>query len=165
MKTLYLIRHAKSSWKYNHLADIDRPLNNRGKSDAPEMGQRLKSQGIFPDLMVSSPAERALTTCKIIADVLSYSPSKIVIEKAVYHGSESTLLRVVKGFDKKVDVAFLFGHNPGFTDFANQLTSSDIWNIPTCGVFGCSFEVENWSEVKNGKGVEVLYDFPKNVNS
>ena len=164
MKTLYLIRHSKSSWKYTHLDDIDRPLNKRGKRDAPEMGSRLKSRGIYPDLMISSPANRALTACKVFADILSYPESQIVINDNVYHGSESALLNVVNSIDDQHEVVFLFGHNPGFTGFANSLTHSDLWNIPTTGIFGCNFDVEKWSDVKFGNGVKIFYDYPKNTD-
>lgn len=163
MKTLYLIRHAKSSWKYTHLDDIDRPLNKRGKRDAPEMGTRLKLRGIFPDLMISSPANRALTTCKTIADIVEYPSSKVQTYNDIYHGSVSTLLKVVKQLQKPFDIVFMFGHNPGFTDFANELTHSDLWNIPTSGVFGCQFEISDWSEVTLGSGKRIFYDFPKNM--
>ncbi|MEL7002663.1 MAG: histidine phosphatase family protein [Bacteroidota bacterium] len=165
MKTLYLIRHAKSSWKYDHLADIDRPLNKRGQRDAPEMGKRLKARGIYPDLMISSPANRALTTCKTVADALNYAHSDIKIEDTVYHGSESALLKAVHSCNDSVGILFLFGHNPGLTDFANELTHSDIWNIPTCGIFGCTFDVDHWSEVKMGGGVRIFYDFPKSFKN
>ncbi|MTI19740.1 histidine phosphatase family protein [Fulvivirga sp. RKSG066] len=162
MKTLYLIRHAKSSWKFPELSDAERPLNKRGKRDAPDMGKRLKNKGLFPDLMLSSPANRALTTCQMIAKALDYPKEAIETDRRVYHAGVSELLRVVQGIDDTWNTVCLFGHNPGFTDFANELTHSDIYNIPTCGVFACSFDVDSWKDVGYGKGKRTHYDFPKN---
>ena len=161
MKTLYLVRHAKSSWDHPHLDDIDRPLNNRGKNDAPLMGKRLSKRGIFPDLMITSPAKRAQKTCKHIAKSLEYPASEIVVAEDVYHGSEDILLQVVRECDDLWNSIMIFGHNPGFTDFANSIADAGIDNIPTCGVFACSFDVKNWKDVKFGSGTTLFYDYPK----
>ena len=162
MKTLYLIRHAKSSWKFPELSDAERPLNKRGKRDAPEMGKRLSERGLFPDLMLSSPANRAFTTCKTIAEKLDYPKEAIETDEDIYHAGVDLLLKVVRSIDDTWNTVCLFGHNPGFTDFANELTHSDIFNIPTCGVFACTFEVESWKDIGLGKGQRLFYDFPKN---
>src|SRR6478609_6616404 len=116
MKTLYLVRHAKSSWDDIDLSDFDRPLNDRGKKDAPKMGKRLKERDIFPDVMLSSPAKRALETCKAIAKALSFPEEKITTDKRLYHASEDQLLKVVQGLKDRhdnVEVIMIFGHNPG----------------------------------------------------
>ena len=162
MKTLYIIRHAKSSWKFPELSDAERPLNKRGKRDAPEMGKRLSEKGVFPDLMLSSPANRALTTCQVIADKLDYPKSEIETNEEIYHAGVDSLLKVVRAIDDTWNTVFLFGHNPGFTDFANELTHSDIYNIPTCGIFACTFDTGHWKEVGFGKGEKIFYDYPKN---
>ena len=162
MKTLYLVRHAKSSWDYPELTDFDRPLNKRGKRDAPDMGRRLKSRGIKPDLMLSSPANRALTTCQIIADAIGYNEHKIETDKQIFHATANTLLKVLNQVDDQNDSAMLFGHNPGFTDFANELVDTDIYNIPTCGVFACTFPLDSWSYVNWSSGSLLFYDYPKN---
>ena len=125
MKTLYVIRHAKSSWDLPGLPDFDRPLNERGKRDAPRMGKRLKEKRIVPDLMLSSPAKRALSTCKRIAEALGYSPDKIKTERSLYHADEDEILSVIKSVSDKHDVLMVFGHNPGLTDFTNQLGHED----------------------------------------
>ncbi|UII21250.1 SixA phosphatase family protein [Fulvivirga ligni] len=163
MKTLYIIRHAKSSWKYHHLDDIDRPLNKRGKRDAPEMGDRLKSQGIVPHLMISSPAKRAFATCKIIAEALDYPKKDIELNNKLYHASEDTLMDIIQDIDDSWDSVMIFGHNPGLTYFANSLASTDLDNLPTCGVFACTFDVDSWSETDFEKGSLQFYDYPKNV--
>ncbi len=161
MKTLYLVRHAKSSWDFPELADHDRPLNKRGKRDSPEMGRRLKARGIRPDLMVSSTALRAITTCQVIAQATDYLESDILRDKTVFHAGSNTLLQVVRNTPDGAKSLMLFGHNPGFTDFANRLAQTEIWNIPTCGVFACVFTVDRWSEVEFGKGQLLFYDYPK----
>ncbi len=126
------------------------------------MGKRLAKRGLIPDLMLSSPANRALTTCKVIAKALDYPIEAIETDEDIYHACVNTLLNVVQNIDDTWNTVCLFGHNPGFTDFANELTHSDIYNIPTCGVFACRFEVDSWKEVGLGKGTRIFYDFPKN---
>lgn len=163
MKTIYLVRHAKSSWDYPELSDFERPLNKRGKRDAPVMGSRLKERDILPDLMLSSPANRALSTCRVIAGAIGYNKQKIVTDKAIYHASKNSLLDVVQQVSNENNSLMLFGHNPGFTDFANELASTDIYNIPTCGIFACEFEVESWKDVGVGKGNLLFYDYPKKI--
>src|SRR5690606_16808146 len=125
MKTLYVIRHAKSSWENPLLADIDRPLNDRGKRDAPRMGKRLQERAVVPNLMLSSPAKRALSTCKRIAEILGYGVDKIKTERKLYHADEDDLLNIIKGLNDKCQVVMIFGHNPGLTDFVNLLSDED----------------------------------------
>lgn len=165
MKKLYLIRHAKSSWDNTLMKDIDRPLNKRGEKDAPRMAKRIKEQRIFPDIILSSPAHRALSTCKAFCRILKLEEKQIKIAHQLYHASEDDLLEVVRGLqDRKNDdeeIVFLFGHNPGLTEFANSLLNEDIDNIPTCGIIACSFSVKKWSEVSWGSGELEFFDYPK----
>ncbi|MEM7108960.1 MAG: histidine phosphatase family protein [Bacteroidota bacterium] len=161
MKTVYLVRHAKSSWDYPELTDHDRPLNKRGKRDAPEMGRRLKEKGILPDLMISSTALRAMTTCEIIAGAIGYPNDKIIGDRNVFHAGTQKLLQIIKNVTDSSRSLMLFGHNPGFTDFANRLANTDIWNIPTCGVFACEFDLSHWHEVEFQSGNLLFYDYPK----
>ena len=161
MKTLYLVRHAKSSWKYPQLTDFDRPLNKRGQRDAPEMGRRLKDREVVPDLLLASPANRALTTCHEIARKIGYPQQDIQTNENIYHAGTGTLLRIVQKVPDSYQSLMLFGHNPGFTDFANELAGTEIWNIPTCGIFACTFSVTRWSDIDFGKGRMVFYDYPK----
>lgn len=161
MKTLYIVRHAKSSWKFPNLSDRDRPLNKRGKKDAPEMGKRLKKRGIHPELMMSSPAKRALAACTAIAKALDYPLDDIEVNEQIYHGGEDHLLDLVKNTDDAWDSLMIFGHNPDFTDFANSLCRTDIDNIPTTGVVACTFDVDYWDQVDFGKGSLIFFDYPK----
>jgi phosphohistidine phosphatase len=165
MKTLYIIRHAKSSWDDTSLDDFDRPLNERGKKDAPRMGKRLKERSVTPDLMLSSPAKRALSTCRKIAEVLKYPEDKIKTEKSLYHASADGILKVIKDIKDKHEV--VLGHNPGLTDFVNDFMEDDnqfIDNIPTCGIVCFKIDVDFWSSVRFGEGKFEFFDFPKAKN-
>lgn len=161
MKELYIIRHAKSSWDNPSLSDFDRPLNSRGERDAPLMGKVLADQKIIPDLIYSSTANRALTTAKTIADKLGVS-NEIVLRKDFYHASESQLLQQINSFDNKANRVFMFGHNPGFTYLAENLTTETFGSIPTCGVVGIRFPFDSWDFVSAETGDVIMYDYPKN---
>lgn len=158
---LYLIRHAKSSWENTALSDFERPLNDRGQRDAPMMGQRLKARNVKPDLILSSPAERALKTATIIAGSIAYPAAKIKTDKNLYHAEDAELLRIIQQSDEANQCVWVFGHNPGLTDFVNQLTTEVIDNIPTCGIVACSLGVNSWDEVDWKKGTVVYFDYPK----
>ena len=161
MKTLYLVRHAKSSWDYHDLSDFERPLNGRGKASAPFMGKVLKKMGVKPGLIVSSPANRAITTASIIARELDYSSDAIQTRFSIYEAGISELLDVVNETNDEFDSLMLFGHNPGFTFLAERLSNTMIDNMPTCGVAAISFKTEKWSEVEAGSGKLVFFDYPK----
>ena len=162
MKTLTLVRHAKSSWKDTSLSDRDRPLNKRGKRDAPEMGQRITAAGIRPSLIVSSPAVRAWTTAKIIADQIGYPREFLQRDSALYLASVNGILDVIVAQDAGFNNVMLVGHNPGFTDFANYLVPGLTNNIPTAGVVCVELDTDDWSLYDTPDANLVLYDFPKN---
>ena len=161
MKTLYLVRHAKSSWKDPSLSDIERPLNGRGRQNVADMGARLAQKGIMPDTMITSPAKRAHDTCVGIAEALGFPKEKILIERKLYHADEDDFLEIINLFPEDVEIAMLFSHNPGLTWTANRLTGASIDNVPTCGIVLSRFEVGPWEEVGFGKGELVFYDWPK----
>ena len=160
MKTLFLIRHAKSSKDDPNLADRDRPLADRGLKEAPKMGKRLAKRHVRPDLLVSSPALRALTTAQIIANELGYARKDIVADDRLYASSANGLLAVIHALDPKLDRVMLFGHNPEFTDLAHRL-SSDIADMPTCAVAEFRFDTKKWSDVGNVEPVESALDDPE----
>jgi phosphohistidine phosphatase len=161
MKYLTLIRHAKSSWKEKGQDDFDRPLNERGQRDAPMMGRRLAQARVAPDLIVSSPALRAMTTARIIADAMGYPTSGIVLNKQIYEAELKDLFKVINGFDDHVQHVMLFGHNPGLTELAIYLTVAPIDNLPTCGVMRIALAVESWADVQQGSGKLIEFDYPK----
>ena len=163
MKTLTLVRHAKSSWKDTSLSDRDRPLNKRGERDAPEMGRRIAAAGIRPSLIVSSPAVRAWTTARIIADEIGYPREFLQRDKRLYLASVNGILDVIVAQDTGFNSLMIVGHNPGFTDFANYLVPGLTNNIPTAGVVSVQLDTDDWSLYDRPDVELLLYDFPKNV--
>ena len=159
-KTIYLIRHAKSSWDHPGLDDIDRPLNNRGKKNAPEMGSRLKVQQILPDLLISSPAKRAYKTALAIAEEIGYSKEDVVIDGDLYHAGEQKLFDIIRRQNEECQSIMLFFHNPGITWFYNQLCNYYIANIPTAGVVSIGISTP-WNEVTADSGDFIFFDYPK----
>lgn len=161
MKTLYLLRHAKSSWDYPDLKDHDRPLNKRGKRDATLMAKVLKKSGAGPDLIISSTAVRALEFARIIADEFGYKKKHIDLTRDLYMADEDQMLGVVRSLPDELDTVFMIGHNPDITYFANSLSNSSIDNIPTSGVVKIEFDTGKWSDTGFGKGRLVSFDYPK----
>jgi phosphohistidine phosphatase len=161
VKTLCLLRHAKSSWDNPNLDDFDRPLNQRGEKDAPKIGKRLKEHGFIPDVFCSSPALRAITTAKIVAEVIGFPVSAIKSEQKLYHADEKTLLAFLKNTSGEFDSIMIAGHNPGLTDFANILQGEVIDNIPTTGVLVIEFKILSWREVKEKTGRLIFFEYPK----
>ncbi len=163
MKTLTLVRHAKSSWNHPGLADFKRPLNKRGERDAPRMGNRLAARNIKPQIIVSSPAVRALTTAEVVASALGFLPAEIITDDRIFHAYSDQLLDVIRDFDASLHHVMLVGHNPGLTDLVEQLAQAGILNIPTCGIVLLGFSVDRWQDVSDAAGEMLLFDYPKNI--
>lgn len=161
MKTLIIVRHAKSSWDDGSMDDFDRPLNERGKKDAPEMAGRLKKTGINPDLWLSSPAKRAISTARKFAKVFDRDPKSIEKLKKLYHAYEFQIQETVSAISKKTDTVILFGHNPGLTYFVNEISNLRTDNIPTCGIV--VLQISAWDKIGKEDAKMILYDFPKNT--
>lgn len=165
MKTIIIIRHAKSSWSDLRLDDFDRPLNKRGKRNAPFMGQKLKEKKIMPDIILSSPAKRARKTAIAIAKAIDYPKKKIVFDDNMYHSDAMYLLELVRNQDDEDETIMLFGHNPDFNDLADILLEQNpVYNIPTTGIYCIRFDVDSWGKVQKGKGEAVFFDYPKRYN-
>jgi phosphohistidine phosphatase len=156
------MRHAKSSWEKANLSDFDRPLNSRGKRDAPIMGKFLQEQNLKPQKIYSSPANRAITTAKIIAKEVHFNDS-IIEMPSFYHASQEQLLQEINKFDNEAKRVFMFGHNPGFTYLAEYLTNQNFGNIPTSGIVGIQFPFDRWEMISGNTGELLLYEFPKNL--
>ena len=154
MKRLTLIRHAKSSWAEPMATDFERELNKRGQKAAPEMGRRLKARGFRPDAIVSSPARRAVATARIIAGEIGFSTEAIATDRRIYEASISDLAAVSRELDDDWSHVVLFGHNPGFTDFANTLAD--------CGMVDIECDIASWKEVSENCGRLREFDYPKN---
>lgn len=161
MKTLTLLRHAKSSWNSPSLADSERPLNDRGERDAPEMARRIHAAGIRPSLILSSPAVRAWTTARVVARELRYPLEFLQREQDLYLASRDRILDIVSRQDEGFNNLMVVGHNPGLTDLVNYLVPGLTGNLPTCGLVSVNVNCENW-ELRNDCARElVLYDYPK----
>jgi phosphohistidine phosphatase len=161
MKTLFLVRHAKSSWDDAALTDKDRPLNDRGRRDAPKMGTRLAKRAVKPDLILSSPAVRALSTAEIIAQKLDYRRKDIAVTERLYAVEADDLLDVIHQLGDKVERVMLIGHNPELTELAHRL-SGEITHMPTCAVAELKFDAKSWSVIGKINPADVLLDYPKN---
>jgi len=161
MKTLIAVRHAKSSWDEPWLSDHDRPLNKRGERNAPEMGWRLADRKIFPEILVSSTAVRALETARLMAKEISFSPEKIIQERKLFHSAPREIIAVVRHLPANFHSAMIFLHNPGITDFVNRICDISLDNIPTAGMAAIQFEAWRWDEVDFGNGKLLFYDYPK----
>ena len=160
MKKLYLIRHAKSSWLEEGVGDFDRPLNGSGIRDAHNTSQWLLQQGFSPDLVISSPATRALHTALIFAKNLHYPYGNIKIKKAIYEAEVEDLFSTVHKIKDKHNTVLLFGHNPTITAFVNHCIDHIIDNVPTTGVACLKFDVEHWADIKTEAEL-LFFDFPK----
>ncbi|MCP4299963.1 MAG: histidine phosphatase family protein [Gammaproteobacteria bacterium] len=161
MKTLTLSRHAKSSWRDTSLSDRKRPLNKRGKRDAPKMGKRIVAHGIRPSLIISSPANRAWSTAKIIATKISYPIEFLQREDGLYLASLDEILDVVVAQDNGFNNLMVVGHNPGMTDFANFLSPGLTHNLPTAGVVSVQIDQYDWNLYERPKTELLVYDYPK----
>jgi len=159
MKTLFLVRHAKSSHDDPTLPDQDRPLDDRGRRDAPTIGKRLAKRDVKPDLLLSSPALRALTTARLIAEEIDFKRKDIVVDDRLYASSPDDLLSVIRALDNRLDRVMLFGHNPEFSDLAHRL-SSEIVDMPTSAVAEYTFDVKSWSGVGEVEPVKAVLDYP-----
>lgn len=159
MKTIYIVRHAKSSWEYEGIQDIDRPLKKRGIKDAYLVAKKLKEQIQKPDAFVSSCANRALHTGIIFCNVLNFPMANMRVSKSLYSFSDGYLIKTIKALDDAYDSAIIFSHDHGINDFVNTFGNVPIPHVPTCGVIGIKFDTQHWKNIKNGK--TVLQEFPK----
>jgi len=154
-KKLYLLRHAKSSWKDFSIRDFDRPLNKRGKHDAPMMAERMRQRGLKPDVILSSPAKRARSTSKYFSQALG---TKVIYEDSIYESTPARLREIVSEAFRQYDSVMLVGHNPSMTVLSNSFLDTPIENLPTCGIIGLEFDSGTIDEA----GVTLLFfDYPK----
>ncbi len=159
MKTLYLVRHAKSSWKDKSIIDFDRPLNKRGLHDAPLIGSMLRSKKIDLELIISSPAKRAKETAKILANELVFK-GNILFDEEIYEASLDQLISKIKNLDENLNKVMLIGHNPELTNLANYLSKEFITNIPTCGVVALTID-KSWKNISAKNCKIMFFEYPK----
>lgn len=163
MRTLFLIRHAKSSWDYPGLRDFNRPLNDRGMHDAPLMGQLLAKLGFTPDLLVSSPAKRAITTALFFAEAFHYDVDAVQEEQDIYEAAPGDIMRVVCKLPDSAQIVLLFGHNPTLTDVANRFSEKFIDNVPTCGIVQIESDADTWQGFDDSNASVKRCFFPKEL--
>ncbi|MBK6948722.1 MAG: histidine phosphatase family protein [Haliscomenobacter sp.] len=163
MKTVYFVRHAKSSWSNESLSDIERPLNKRGLKDAPMMARKLREKRVKPDLFLSSPAKRALTTAEIFA--ASLDVDAIRVEAQLYEAFPEDVLRVIQGVEDAVQILFVFGHNPTFFVLANRFSQSELDNVPTCGIVRVDANIDSWRDFRENTGRMAEFLYPKLFDS
>ncbi len=161
MKQVFIIRHAKSDQGFWG-NDFERPLNDRGKSDAPQMAERLKEKCSGIDAWISSPAKRAKKTAELFAGTFNRETSDILFISALYHAPAEVFYDVIVGLSDDLNSIAVFSHNPGITYFVNSLTADvKVDNMPTCGIFAVRAEIDHWHEFANAKKLFLFFDYPK----
>ena len=161
MKTVYLVRHAKSSWDNPGLSDSDRPLNKRGLNDAPFMAKMMRGKGVKPDVLISSPAKRALTTASFFQTEMGLSAQQLLVRDEIYEASSQEILALINKLPQEYRTVMLFGHNPTFTYVANKFSKKLIDNIPTCGVIRIDAKTEQWKDFSPDHASVTESYFPK----
>lgn len=161
MKTIYLIRHAKSSWATPSLSDFDRPLNSRGKNDAPLIGKELRKLGFNPERIISSPSVRTTKTIQLICNEVNYKLGEVTFNQQLYHASLIAFKELINFLDNQQNSIALVGHNFGISDFANYLTANKIGVMPTCAAVKITLNVDAWEEIIEGLGSIEFYIYPK----
>ena len=164
MKSVLIVRHAKSSWGDLTLPDFDRPLNDRGKKDAPEMAARIHERKIIIDSFISSPAKRARKTAAAFAEEYGLTKDDVMLIKELYEAGPEIFFQVVEAAPKHAKTIAIFSHNPGITEFVNALTTTRIDDMPTCGVFAIQAEIKSWKEFRNATKEFLFFDYPKNAS-
>jgi phosphohistidine phosphatase len=162
MKTLLLIRHAKSSWESSVTLDFERPLNERGKNDAPKMAERLLDKKISIDAFVSSPAKRAQKTAEIFIKKYGAAREKLTLIQSLYEASVDDFYRAAEQLPDEDSSIALFAHNPGITDFINSLDCSPVYNMPTCAIYAFKIKAKHWKEIRTADKEFLFFDYPKN---
>ena len=160
MKTLYIVRHAKSSWDYPGIEDIDRPLKKRGIKDAYLMSKFLSKKVSRPDVFISSSANRALHTAVIFCENFEYPLANLQIKRQLYSFSDGYLVKTVNALDDGFNSAIIFSHDHGLNTFVNKFGNKPISHVPTCGIIGLQFEEKHWKNIKKGK--TFMVEYPKN---
>jgi phosphohistidine phosphatase len=165
MKTLILVRHAKSSWANPDTDDFDRPLNKRGEHDAPFMGKLIFEKAGKPDLIYSSPANRALSTARYFATEIGYSADEISQQKLIYQQGGRAIIKLLMSTPNEHNLIMLFGHNPDITSLANYFSDVNIDHMPTCSVACIDFDTDDWSWISDSNGKLRFFEYPKKYYS
>jgi len=160
MKTLFLIRHAKSSWSVPNTSDFERSISKKGKKDINTIGSYLSLIGVKPQLILSSCALRAQQTTDLLAEKISFKGEKYYLQE-LYLTGLNAIKEIIHIQDDSVDSIFLIGHNPQLHELANSIIDEHISKFPSLGVIAIDFDIECWSEIENIKGQIDFFIFPK----
>ncbi|MFT3949124.1 MAG: histidine phosphatase family protein [Agriterribacter sp.] len=163
MRSVLFIRHAKSSWDDPLMNDYDRPLNDRGKKDAPQMAMYLLEKKIPIDSFISSPAKRARKTAALFAKTFGVDEAAIQLKSELYLPDEVAFFHVIKTASDNYAHLAIFSHNPGITNFVNSLTSQiRVHDVPTCGIFAIKTNAVSWKDFEKSEKGFWFFDYPKN---
>ena len=162
MKTLYIIRHAKSSWHFNMLKDHDRPLGIKGRKQILKMKKYLAKHVKPPDQIITSTASRAFYTALFMADAWGIDENNLILNNAAYHADPQTLLDIIRGVNDP-NILAIYGHNPGLTLLINSFHAKGIANLPTCGIMGFTFDIDNWRELNSAHLMPNFYYTPQSI--
>lgn len=162
MKRVILVRHAKSGWDDVSLPDFDRPLNERGKNDAPMMAKRLADKKVDIDAFITSTAKRARKTATLFAKEYGQHKDDVILMDSLYHASPEEFYKAIEKAPARAKTIAIFSHNPGITDFVNSLTNTRVDDMPTCAVFAVKCPIKEWSEFRQAEREFWFFDFPKN---
>lgn len=161
MKKLYLLRHAKSDWKEKYSTDFDRTLAKRGKHDAPFMAALLRKMNYIPEVIISSPAVRAVSTAHFFLEEFGFSLDKLVVVSELYLASPGKILDVISSIDDKYSSALITGHNPGITEINNIISNNIVYDFPTCGIAGMESDITEWNDASTKKWNHLFFEYPK----
>jgi phosphohistidine phosphatase len=161
MKSVLIIRHAKSSWDNTEVSDFDRPLNDRGKDDAPRMAKRLLERHVSIDAFISSSAKRARKTAALFIKEFDGDKDQIILVPELYLAGPDAFYEAIAKAPASAKTIAVFAHNPGITDFVNELTDVRIDDMPTCAIFAIKVDIKNWPEFKDAKKQYWFFDYPK----
>jgi phosphohistidine phosphatase len=164
MKTLLLVRHAKSSWDNFSLKDEDRPLNDRGKKNAPEMAKRLRKGKIEIETILTSPAKRAKATAEFFAEEYGIKKNKLIVVPGLYMANRDGFIAAIRNAPQNTAHLAVFSHNNGITEFANLLSETRVDHMPTCSVFAVRCAINSWAEFEVGNNEFYFFDYPKSVS-
>lgn len=159
-RKLFIIRHGKSSWD-SIVADIDRPLTERGVKNSYEMAVLLANRGEVPELVISSPANRALHTAVIMARSWELNDHRLLVRKSLYLPEIEDIAETLSEVDDTIASVAVFGHNPGFTQFANRFLEPQVDNVPTAGVVVVTMELDSWNDISDARVVDTFFGYPK----
>lgn len=163
MKTIYIVRHAKSHRKEERAEDFDRTLTADGRQDALQLGHFLKSKNIFPDLIISSTANRAINTAQIIADEINYPRTEIELNASLYEIELDDLLKILRGLDDNLRSVMLVGHNPPMSIMSDYLTRYGVGNLAPGSIFSCEFLTDTWKAISKYGGLCKFLETPQSV--